>query len=66
VRELAKKSNLFSLDDFAKKSNQSAEECAEALAAYVASGVLRKTQTADGDVYYWLVKDPDKKKAKSR
>ena len=37
-----------------------------ALAAFVASGVLRKTQTADGDVYYWLVKDPDEKKARSK
>lgn len=63
VRELAKKSNLFSLEDFAKKSNLTAEECAETLAAFVASGVLRRTQTADGEVYYWLVKDPDEKQA---
>lgn len=63
VRELAGKSNLFSLRDFAQLSNLSAEECAEVLAAFVASGVLRKTSTADGDVYYWLVTDPDVHKA---
>jgi hypothetical protein len=63
ARELTKKSSLFSLADFALKSNLSPEECAEALAAFVASGVLRKTMTDDGEVYYWLVKDPTEKKA---
>jgi hypothetical protein len=63
VRELVTKSNLFSLIDFARISNLTAEECAEILAAFVASGVLRLTRTEDGDVYYWLVKDPDEKQA---
>jgi len=58
VRELVSDSNLFSLKDFAQLSNLTPEECAKVLAAFVASGVLRQTCTDDGDIYYWLVKDP--------
>ena len=63
ARELTKKTNLFSLAEFARKSTLTSEECAEALEAFVTSGVLRRTQTDDGEVYYWLVRDPNKHKA---
>ncbi|MDQ3023266.1 MAG: hypothetical protein M3R04_02595 [bacterium] len=54
LRKLSRKSQLISLDALCHELRYAPEDCEKLVGPLMESGILRRTTTSDGQVYFWL------------